>query len=133
MADLIGEFIARFRAAALQGLDVGGGEAQDFIETTISTPVGRGAGGAVVERSKPEQQPRLDTGDLHANISHSTWDRGNIVGVTVSATRPSNPDVPGYLERGTMKMGRRPFMRPGMDNFAASRKEIVVDTIKAEL
>lgn len=130
MPDAIGEFIARFKARAIAALDAGGAVAQAGIEQAISTPVKRDAEGNVTERSAPGEPPRLESGQLHGNVQHKTFDSGNIVGVTVGVSRPETPSAPVELEFGTSRVRPRPFMRPAMDRFAASDKQVVISALE---
>ncbi len=129
--DRIAEVFAEIRAKMMRGLDALGGLSQTRIETSISVPVKRDAAGNVTERSAPNQPPRLDTGELHGNVEHKTWDHGNIVGVTVGVSKPDKPWVPVELEEGTGRVKRRPFMRPEMDRLqGGDGTEVVIEALE---
>jgi hypothetical protein len=97
--------------AAREGCNFFGAFAVDNVRTKISIPVGRDSSGNVIERSKPGEPPRLETGNLHDSIGHQVFDDAdqNQIGVTVYAgtyyapelevdyNRPILVDVPDEL------------------------------------
>jgi hypothetical protein len=108
VSDRFKEFHAAVVAACANAAEITGIEVVEYGKVLIGTPVER-MGGGVVIRSNPEQPPRRDTGELQANLQHDV-DRpdDNIVKLTFTTSRPSEPEVPGILEFG-IGIQRRPY------------------------
>jgi hypothetical protein len=108
VSDRFKEFNAAVLAACANAAEITGIEVVEYGKVLIGTPVER-MGGGVVIRSNPEQPPRRDTGELQANLQHDV-DRpdDNIVKLTFTTSRPSEPEVPGILEFG-IGIQRRPY------------------------
>lgn len=90
------------------------------VRQDISVPVVRYAGR--VNRSLPGEPPRRDTGRLHSNVHHRIVKQTNgVVMLEIFAIRPGgNPKVPHWLERGTKKMAKRPFMARALARLSQS-------------
>lgn len=105
---------------------------QATIERAISVPVGRDFAGNVIQRSKPGQPPRMETGQLHANIDTTVelFPR-EIVG-TIRSSRPETPEVPAKLEFGdpSENLAARPYMRPAVERLKETAKKRILEAMK---
>jgi hypothetical protein len=108
VSDRFKEFNAAVLAACANAGEITGIEVVEFGKTLIGTPVER-MGGGVVIRSQPEEPPRADTKELQANLQHDVDRTGDdIVKLTFTTGRPSEPEVPAILEFG-IGIQRRPY------------------------
>ena len=71
--------------------------------------------------SKPGEPPHIRTGTLKVGIDEETFRRGSEFVGRVGPTGPS-AKYGSWLEEGTRKMAKRPYLRPALD---AMRNEIV--------
>jgi hypothetical protein len=110
----------------LEAVKVAAKALQVRIEEDISTPVVRDFTGQPVTRAEqglgPGDPPRLDSGDLHANVDSSAELSANGAVGTVSSSRNENPMVPYYAE---INPGFAPYMEKNLLNFEKQFIEIL--------
>lgn len=94
------------------------------IKDQISVPVGRDVFGNAVERSKPGEPPRTDTGALLEGIASDIYDDadGNPVLEITSSRAGNDPSVPQKLEAM-----RRPFMSAAFNRLQGYAKHLIAD------
>lgn len=105
----IEDLIAELRRSAVEALQMVGAQVADKLVDRLSTPVGRDASGNVVERSKPNEDPRMETGELREGVQ--VIDRAEKdLAVDIRVTREGSFKIPVILQYGEGYVLDRPFM-----------------------
>jgi hypothetical protein len=100
-------------------------EEEEHTQALLSVPVGRGAGGEVIERSVEGEHPRTETGELMGNVEGSTRLLTDAIEGILRVSRPSTPGVPLTLEEP-------PYNRPilaGADGSTLRLRDTAVERI----
>jgi HK97 gp10 family phage protein len=98
-------------------------QATDEAITTALEAIGEQAEGNVADEIT--RVGAVDTGRLRNSIGSRVVEKTVYVG--------TNVEYAPYVELGTVKMAKRPYLRPGMENNLREYQDILVEVLKNQM